>query len=148
MVVVPSQEHGYPYVSDRVVVHPWPGNGYGWIITVSIGDASGDPRSRASRGARTGFMGSPLPTLSCAAGANVGVDGSWVAGNPAAAVVDIAKWNGSLLSASRAGELETGTRAVERRKRVNSSMAGERGTNVPHSSASNEELARPMSGFG
>jgi hypothetical protein len=40
------------------------------------------------------------------------------------AAVDIARWNGSLLSASGGtiGEQETGARAVERRRRVNKSM--------------------------
>jgi hypothetical protein len=48
MLVVPSQEQGYPYVSDKVVVHPFPGMGS--RITVSMGE----PRLRASRPPRIG----------------------------------------------------------------------------------------------
>lgn len=146
VVLVPSQEHGYPYVSESVVVHPWPGKG--WRITVSPGDALGSPRLSASRRPRTGFITASLPAFSCAAGAGVGADGSWPAGDPAATVVDIAKWKGSLLSAPCAGELDTGTRAVANRKRASSSMANDQGTEVGDESASNEESACPVPGFG
>jgi hypothetical protein len=123
-VVVPSQEHGYPYVSDVVVVHPFDGRGL--KMTVSWGDrSSGEAMFKASRPRRIGFMG-----------ASVGDEGvPWLNGDPPA-VVDAARGNGWLLSGPHAarpwapggtiGVEETGARTVERRSKVNSSMAGVR----------------------
>lgn len=51
MVSVPDQTHGYPYVSESVVVHPRDGSGP--ITTVSIGDDP-EPASRL-RGSRRSF---------------------------------------------------------------------------------------------
>jgi hypothetical protein len=72
MLVVPSQEQGYPYVSDKVVVHPFPG--IGSRITVSMGE----PRLRASRRPSIGL--SPSTSRAACRGALGGTRGEQDAG--------------------------------------------------------------------
>lgn len=61
-VSVPSQSHGYPYVSETVVVHPWVGSG--WMMTVSTGDSAGGwPRLSGSRRSRIGFTARASPSV-------------------------------------------------------------------------------------